>query len=230
MKKPLPIICVSLACLVSQLGIAQGQNGTPKAAVSTKEYGPTLLKAAIKIEIQSNDRKFSKEVREEYSRSYHIEIKHAYDRLVVGAKEGDLESMFCLGAYCQTFNKEGFATVRECLPWLEKAAMMGHPEAPYDYAGELLKLDTQAEKSKGLEWLKRATHSGDPKLRGWAAAELANLYTFGNLSLGLRRNPKTAWMWIRKGAQEAGCSEGDLMIERGLRNPDKVETREILLN
>jgi len=221
-----PLI-TSLTVLVDSPTNAQAHPEISTAITNVKHSGPEILKEALKIEAKSNDRKLSMPLRDEYSHSYHIEIKRAFECLVVGAKDGDLQSMFFLGAYCRTFNKEGLASVRECLPWLEAAAIKGHPEAPYDYAEELLDLDTPAEKAKGFEWLKRATETGDLRLRGWAAAGLATRYTFGDPVLQLRRDPKAAWNWIRKGAKESGCSVDDLMIQRGLRNPDNVQKGEI---
>lgn len=191
-----------------------------------KEYGPAILELALIEGSKANDQKLSKEVRDNHFRTYQGEIKHAFEGLQVWAKAGDVESMYRIGAYADTYAKEGIANIQECLPWLEKAALKGHEEAPLELALALIEMDTPAEKAKGFEWMKRAAVMGGRRER--AAVHLVHYYTYGFPEIELKRNPKEAWKWARKGAELRGIPVGDFLAENGLEDPDKVKPGVIL--
>lgn len=193
---------------------------------ASKEYGPAILELALDEETQSNDRNLTREVQEDHRRNYHKEIKRSFEGMLIWAKTGDVESMYRIGAYADTYAREGLSTVRECLPWLEKAALQGHKEAPFDLALILIKMDTPTEKTKGFEWLKRSTQIGSSRAR--AAIELVRHYTYGFPEIALKRDSKEARKWAKIGAELEGSSVDEFLLENGLENPDKVESGEIL--
>jgi TPR repeat protein len=206
--------------------ITTGYQGQVQGAKLVGNRGPDILKHALEEEILSNDRKLPKETREAHLNAYHLEIKRAFEQLLNESTSGQIDSMFRLGAYGRTFEKEGLTTREECFPWLELAATKGHSEAPFDLALELLDSKTPSEKAKGFDWLKRATRIGG--CRWQAAVRLVHYYSYGFPELAIHRNPKTAWSWAKKGADFYGTSVGEFLVENGLQDPDKVKDGEIL--
>lgn len=195
---------------------------------ATKGYGPAVLVLADKAEPNLLDKKLTHaEINQKY-KEYQYAMAEAYKSLVVWSEKGDLESMFRVGAASGVFEKEGIATEHECLPWLRKAAELGHDVAPFELALKLIRIGTPSEKKEGFEWLKTSTQKGICRYQ--AAVELARYYSYGFPEIGLKRNAKEAWKWIRKGAELQGEPiVENFMEENGLQNPDKVSPGEILL-
>ena len=188
-------------------------------------HGPTLLNIALKEDKLSHDRKLLKEDRESHARAFHLEIKRAFDQLLIEAKAGEIESMYRLGAYGAIFSKEGIATMDKCLPWLELAATKGHPVAPFDCAVLLLESNIHSDKIKGFDWMKRSTEVGT--CRSQAAVHLVRFYSYGSKDLSVKRNEKVALEWAEKGAKLYGTSVGEFLVENGLQSPDKIRQSEI---
>jgi TPR repeat protein len=188
--------------------------------------GFELLKQALSEDSLSHDRKLEKSIRESHARNYRSMVKRAFNQLMTECKEGNIDSMFRLGAYSDTFAKEGVANSDECLPWLKLAATKGHPEAPFNYALSLLQSNSPTTKSEGFDWLKRSTKIGDRRDR--AAARLVHYYSYGFPEIEIKRNPKVAWEWAELGAQAAQISVGEFLAVNGLQYPDKVKDGEIL--
>lgn len=194
---------------------------------ATKGYGPAVLDLSAKIEPNPLDKKLtSAEIGQKY-KEYQYAMADAYKALVVWAEKGDLESMFRIGTASGVFAKEGIATEHECLPWLRKAADLGHDVAPFEMALKLIRIGTPTEKAEGFEWLKKSTKNG--ACRYQAAVELARYYSYGFPEIGLKRNANKAWKWIKKGAELQGADAiENFMEENGLQNPDEVRPGEIL--
>jgi len=186
----------------------------------SESAGVGFLKHALVEDRLSHDRKLPKSDREAHAKAFHLELNRAFNQLMMEAHSGDIESMYRIGAYSRMFAKEGLTTQKECLPWIEQAALKGHPEAPFEYA--LIMLDEDSiDKAKGFEWLKRSTQMGQRK--GEAAVHLVRYYSYGSKELGIKRNPAIAWTWAEKGAKAFGMDVAEFLIVNGLQNPDKIK-------
>lgn len=187
-------------------------------------YGPAILKQANEDELQVG--LAGKEIpsKVQTGRKYpdRIRFRKAYEGLLIWAKSGDLESMYQLGVYSRTFEKEGLATERECLSWLRRAANSGYEAAPFDLALALIESDEAPNKAEGYDWLKRVARKGRKADRIKSIIEIVRYNTYGFPEIGLKRNAKAAWMWAKKGAALEGTALLEFLEENGLENPDAV--------
>jgi TPR repeat protein len=193
---------------------------------AAKGYGPAVLELSAKAEPDMLDKNLSSTEKSQKYKEYQYAMSQAFQALVLWSEKGDLESMFRIGAASGVFEKEGIATEQECLPWLRKAADLGHEVAPFELALKLIRMGTPSEKTEGFEWLKRSTKKGNCRYQ--AAAKLVHYYTYGFPEIELKRNAKEAWKWVRKGAELEGCNVGEFLAENGLQDPNKVKPGEIL--
>jgi TPR repeat protein len=188
--------------------------------------GLLILNSTTQEDRLSHDKSLSLEQRAEHRAKYKDELKRAFEVLLAESKAGNLESMYRLGAASGAFEKYGFTTELECIPWLRKAAEHGHQEAPFELALRLVRIGDEPVKQDGFQWLIKSTQIGRRKYE--AAVELARYYTYGFPDIRLSRDKAKAWKWIRQGASFQGCTVGEFLAENGLAVPDNVKDSEIL--
>ena len=193
---------------------------------SAQGHGASILKSATEEDRLSHDRRLTEEQRNDHKTKYHQALRAAYSALLSESNAGNADSMWRLGAASGVFQREGFTTRHEGTVWLRKAASLGHEEAPFELALQLLEIGDADGKIEGFRWLKKSTQIG---CRRWqAAVELARYYTYGFPEIKLKRSASAAWAWIDKGAELMGCSKGEFMAENGLADPRTIKKSQIL--
>lgn len=194
-------------------------------------YAPAMLELARMEEPNQLDRTKAKEEKRALNAGYRNRLNQVFQSLSNHARAGDVDSMYSLGTADGYFAQWGVAKRRECLNWLKKAAELGHPNAPFQYAYELLdslKFETTpSEKEEGIIWLKKAAVIGDKTYRVSAYTMLAKFYSYGVKEIAMKRDPIAAMDWIKQGAQLEGISPEDFMLTNGLQDPRTIPKAQI---
>ena len=183
-------------------------------------YGPALLEVANKPRVHTQSQ--SKTDKQKNYKEFSDKLRTAHQALLNEARSGDLESTFMLGSADELFGLHGITQKGECIPWLRKAADLGHPKAPFELAAYLQKRNTSAEQAESIEWYKRSVEVGETRSRVIATVALVKAYSYGISFIGLRSDAGEALRWAQKGASLEGTSIEDYLMVNGLQDPRKI--------
>lgn len=131
-------------------------------------------------------------------------IKQAHEHLLSWAKEGDVESMYVLGAEYRTFSNLDISKNNDGIYWLRRAAQAGHPDAPLNLALALFEAgDSISERTEGFELIKKQALSGNCI----SLHLICRAYIHGESKIGLSRDKAKAQEWIDLLAKYCGEDE-----------------------
>lgn len=136
--------------------------------------------------------------------SYKGRIKQAHERLLSWAQEGDVESMYVLGAQFRTFSHFKISKDVDGIYWLRRAAQAGHPDATLNLALALFEVgDSISEKIEGFELIKKQALLGNCI----SLHLLCDAYIHGEPKIGLSPDQAKAQEWVDLLAKHCGEAE-----------------------